>query len=57
MGLPGLGLSVCLRYGPALKDAEEKRFEYSGQILDALDKAIQPGQRDEPHPVPGHLLQ
>jgi single-stranded DNA-specific DHH superfamily exonuclease len=40
MGLPGLGLSVCLRYGPALEDAEEKRFEYSGQILEALHKAI-----------------
>jgi single-stranded-DNA-specific exonuclease len=40
MGLPGLGLSVCLRYGPALKDAEEKRFDYSGQILGALDTAI-----------------
>jgi single-stranded DNA-specific DHH superfamily exonuclease len=40
MGLPGLGLSVCLRYGPALKDAEEKRFEYSGQILEALQIAI-----------------
>ncbi len=40
MGLSGLGLSVCLRYSPALKDAEEKRFEYSRQILDALDKAI-----------------
>ena len=40
MGLPGLGLSVCLRYGPALKDAEEKRFEYSGQILEALEAAI-----------------
>jgi single-stranded-DNA-specific exonuclease len=40
MGLPGLGLSVCLRYGPSLKDAEEKRFDYSGQILEALDKAI-----------------
>jgi single-stranded DNA-specific DHH superfamily exonuclease len=40
MGLPGLGLSVCLRYGPALGEAEEKRFEYSGQILEALEKAI-----------------
>jgi single-stranded DNA-specific DHH superfamily exonuclease len=40
MGLPGLGLAVCLRYGPALDDAEEKRFEYSGQILEALHKAI-----------------
>jgi single-stranded DNA-specific DHH superfamily exonuclease len=39
-GQPGLGLSVCLRYEPALKDAEEKRFEYSGQILQALHKAI-----------------
>src|SRR5512138_2162760 len=40
MGQPGLGLSVCLRYQPALQDAEEKRFEYSGQILEALHKAI-----------------
>ncbi len=39
-GQPGLGLSVCLRYEPALKDAEEKRFEYSGQILQALHQAI-----------------
>jgi len=40
MGLPGLGLSVCLRYAPAMADAQEKRFEYSGQILEALHKAI-----------------
>lgn len=40
MGQPGLGLSLCLRYEPALKDAEEKRFEYSGQILQALHQAI-----------------
>lgn len=39
-GQPGLGLSVCLRHGPALKEAEEKRFEYSGQILEALHNAI-----------------
>lgn len=40
MGLPGLGLSVCLRHAPALKEAETKRFEYSRAILNALSEAI-----------------
>lgn len=40
MGHPGLGLSVCLRYPGSLKDAETMRFEYSGQILNALNDAI-----------------
>lgn len=40
MGLPGLGLSVCLRYEPALEEAEAKRLEYSRHILDALSDAI-----------------
>jgi single-stranded DNA-specific DHH superfamily exonuclease len=40
LGVPGLGLAVCLRYGPALKEAESKRFEYSGQILSAFHDAI-----------------
>ncbi|HMK45068.1 MAG TPA: DHH family phosphoesterase [Methanocella sp.] len=40
MGMPGLGLELCLRHSAALKDAEEKRFEYSRQILDALNEAI-----------------
>lgn len=40
MGFPGLGLSVCLRNKTALLGAENKRFEYSRQILDALHDAI-----------------
>jgi len=40
MGMPGLGLEVCLRYEEAIKQAEEKRFNYSRQILDALNEAV-----------------
>jgi single-stranded-DNA-specific exonuclease len=40
LGVPGLGLAVCLRYGPSLAEAESKRFEYSGQILSAFHDAI-----------------
>jgi single-stranded DNA-specific DHH superfamily exonuclease len=40
MGVPGLGLSVCLRYKPAMQEAETKRFEYSRQILDAFNEAV-----------------
>lgn len=40
LGVPGLGLAVCLRYGPAVEEAESKRFEYSGQILSAFHDAI-----------------
>jgi single-stranded DNA-specific DHH superfamily exonuclease len=40
LGVPGLGLAVCLRYGPALEAAESRRFEYSGQILSAFHDAI-----------------
>jgi single-stranded DNA-specific DHH superfamily exonuclease len=40
LGVPGLGLAVCLRYEPSLKEAESKRFEYSEQILKALHDAI-----------------
>jgi single-stranded-DNA-specific exonuclease len=40
LGAPGLGLSVCLRHGPAVAEAESKRFEYSEQILRALHDAI-----------------
>src|SRR5271157_2863548 len=40
LGAPGLGLAVCLRDESAMKEAESKRFEYSGQILNALSNAI-----------------
>jgi len=40
LGVPGLGLAVCLRYEPALAEAEARRFEYSGQILSALREVI-----------------
>lgn len=40
MGVPGLGLSLCLRYAPALTEAESKHFEYSKQILDAFNEAV-----------------
>ena len=40
LGVPGLGLAICLRYEPALADAEYRRFEYSGQILAALREVI-----------------
>ncbi len=40
LGVPGLGLAVCLRYGPSLAEAESKRFEYSEQILNAFHDAI-----------------
>jgi single-stranded-DNA-specific exonuclease len=40
LGVPGLGLALCLRYRPALEAAESKRFEYSGQILSAFHDAI-----------------
>lgn len=40
MGMPGLGLELCLRHEPALRQAEEKRFGYSRQILDALNEAV-----------------
>lgn len=40
LGVPALGLSVCLRCEQALKEAENKRFEYSEQILNALNNAI-----------------
>ncbi len=40
LGVPGLGLAVCLRYAHALEEAESKRFEYSGQILSAFHDAI-----------------
>jgi single-stranded DNA-specific DHH superfamily exonuclease len=40
MGMPGLGLEVCLRHEPAVQKAEEKRFSYSHQILDALNEAV-----------------
>ena len=41
MGVPGLGLAICLRYEPALNEAESKHFEYSRQILDAFNEAVQ----------------
>jgi len=40
MGMPGLGLEVCMRYESAIKQADEKRFKYSRQILDALNEAV-----------------
>jgi single-stranded DNA-specific DHH superfamily exonuclease len=40
LGVPGLGLAVCLRYGQSLEDAESRRFEYSEQILSAFHDAI-----------------
>jgi len=40
LGVPGLGLAVCLRYGPSREEAESKRFEYSAQILGAFHDAI-----------------
>jgi single-stranded DNA-specific DHH superfamily exonuclease len=40
LGVPGLGLAVCLRYAPSLEEAESKRFEYSEQILSAFHDAI-----------------
>jgi len=39
-GVPGLGLEVCLRSAPGLTRAEEMRFEYSRQILEALNQAV-----------------
>ena len=41
MGVPGLGLAICLRYEPAIAEAESKHFEYSKQILDAFNDAVQ----------------
>ncbi|CAJ35089.1 DHHA1 domain-containing protein [Methanocella arvoryzae] len=40
MGTPGLGLEVCLRHEASLREAEEKRFSYARQILDALHDAV-----------------
>jgi single-stranded DNA-specific DHH superfamily exonuclease len=40
LGVPALGLAVCLRYDSALAEAETRRFEYSGQILSALREVI-----------------
>ncbi len=40
LGVPGLGLALCLRYEPVITEAESKRFEYSGQILNALSNTI-----------------
>jgi single-stranded-DNA-specific exonuclease len=40
LGVPGLGLAVCLRVRSAVVEAETKHFEYSEQILDALHTAI-----------------
>jgi single-stranded DNA-specific DHH superfamily exonuclease len=40
LGVPGLGLSVCLRYRPSVEEAEDRRFDYAEQILKALHDAI-----------------
>ena len=40
MGLPGLGLSLCLRLEAALPEAEAKRFAYSRERLGARGDAI-----------------
>ena len=40
LGVPGLGLSVCLRYRPAVEEAEARRFEYAGEILKAFHEAF-----------------
>lgn len=40
LGVPGLGLSVCLRCAASVAEAEARRFEYAEQILAAFREAL-----------------